>query len=84
VLQVVKRKHDRTEKANVFQKRLVWDYLYKEEFVAVMMILSEPTAVDKQKRMEADLFKVFQEFDEDRGGTIDSNELGKAMEKMGR
>lgn len=58
--QVIKRKHDRTEKANVFQKRLVWDYLYKEEFVSVMMILSEPTAVDKQKRMEADLFKVFQ------------------------
>lgn len=82
--QVVRRKHDRTEKANVFQKRLVWDYLYKEEFVGVMMILSEPTAVDKQKRMETDLFKVFQEFDEDKGGSIDAKELGEAMAKMGR
>ncbi len=27
--QVITRKHDRTEKANVFQKRLVWDCMYK-------------------------------------------------------
>lgn len=83
-VQCITRKHERTEKANVFQKRLVWDYLYKEEFVKVMLILSEPSELEKTKRTERDLFEVFTQFDTDRSGSIDVTEMGQAFEKMGR
>jgi len=33
--QVIQRKHDSIQKANMFQKRLVWDCMYKEEFIKV-------------------------------------------------
>ena len=82
--QVVQRKHDRVERVGMFQKRLCWDYMFKEEFIKVMVIMSEPEAINKQKEAEETLFDIFQQFDEDRSGTIDCNELGKAMEKMGR
>ena len=32
---VIQRKHDRVEKAAMFQKRLCWDYMFKEEFIKV-------------------------------------------------
>lgn len=83
-VQCITRKHERTEKANVFQKRLVWDYLYKEEFVKVMLVLSEPSELEKTKRTERDLFEVFTQFDTDRSGSIDVTEMGLAFEKMGR
>lgn len=82
--QVVQRKHDQVERVGMFQKRLVWDYLFKEEFIKVMVLMSEPEAIKSQKRAEDELFSVFQEFDEDKSGSIDCDELGKAMEKMGR
>ena len=50
----------------------------------VMLILSEPTELEKQKRVEQDLFQVFTEFDTDRSGTIDITELKSAMERMGK
>ena len=50
----------------------------------VMLILSEPTELEKQKRVEQDLFHVFTEFDTDRSGTIDIAELKSAMERMGK
>ena len=81
---VVQRKHQRVERVGMFQKRLVWDYMFKEEFIKVMVLMSEPEEIDKQKQAEEELFKVFQEFDVDRSGSIDSEELGQAMAKMGR
>jgi hypothetical protein len=69
----------------------IFQYVYistpqhkQEEFVQVMLILSEPTELEKQKRIEQDLFHVFTEFDTDRSGTIDITELKAAMEKMGK
>jgi len=82
--QVVQRQHDRVERVGMFQKRLCWDYMFKEEFIKVMLIMSAPEAINKHKEAEDTLFEIFQEFDEDRSGTIDCNELGLAMEKMGR
>jgi Ca2+-binding EF-hand superfamily protein len=58
--------------------------MFKEEFIKVMVIMSAPEVINKQKEAEAALFDIFQQFDEDRSGTIDCNELGKAMEQMGR
>jgi len=81
---VIQRKHDRVEKAAMFQKRLCWDYMFKEEFIKVMMLMMEPEEIDQQKKAEEELFKVFEEFDADKSGTIDANELGKVMEKLGR
>ena len=81
---VVQRKHQRVERVGMFQKRLVWDYMFKEEFIKVMVLMSEPEEIDKQKQAESELFKVFQEFDEDKSGSIDCEELGQAMERMGR
>jgi Ca2+-binding EF-hand superfamily protein len=81
---VIQRKHDRVERVNLFQTRLAWDTLFKEEFIKVMILMSEPDALKKHKEAEEQIFKVFQEFDEDQSGSIDCEELGKAMAKMGR
>ena len=80
---VIQRKHDSVQKANLFQKRLVWDCMYKEEFIKVMLLLSEPHELDRAKQIEKEIFKVFMEFDADKSGSIDAVELGQAMEKMG-
>ena len=81
---VVQRKHDRVERVGMFQKRLVWDHLFKEEFIKVMVLMTEPETIAKQKEAEEQLFQVFQEFDVDKSGSIDCEELGKALEKMGK
>ena len=81
---VVQRKHDRVERVGMFQKRLVWDHLFKEEFIKVMVLMTEPETIAKQKEAEEQLFQVFQEFDADKSGSIDCEELGKALEKMGK
>uniref|UniRef100_A0A7S1GUW7 Calmodulin n=2 Tax=Hemiselmis andersenii TaxID=464988 RepID=A0A7S1GUW7_HEMAN len=72
------------EKANLFQKRRVWNEITKDEFVQVMLVLSKPSELEEKKQLEKDLFKVFKEFDADQSGNIDKEELGKAMEKLGK
>ena len=55
---VIQRKHDSVQKANLFQRRLVWDCMYKEEFIKVMLLLSEPHELDRAKQIEKEIFKV--------------------------
>lgn len=46
--------------------------------------MAEPTSIEQAKSVEREIFTVFQEFDADRSGSIDAEELGQAMQKLGR
>lgn len=43
----------RVEKANVFQKRLVWDCMYKEEFIKVCAPCPRPSFVSTECKQSA-------------------------------
>lgn len=56
----------------------------QEEFVDVMLMLSKPSEMEEKRNLEKDLLRVFREFDVDQSGNIDGQELGLALEKLGR
>jgi len=58
--------------------------LMQEEFVDVMLMLSKPSEMEEKRNLERDLLRVFREFDVDQSGNIDGQELGLALEKLGR
>lgn len=45
------------EKHGLFQKRPVWNEITKDEFIAVMIVLSQPSEMDEKKNLEKDMFK---------------------------
>ena len=51
---VVQRKHDRVERVGMFQKRLVWDHLFKEEFIKALDSDSEDDRRSSKKIREGD------------------------------